>query len=107
MAYENDIRKATIEEILLETGIEGLGEAVGMLINEVMVLERSRYLNAAPYERSSERTDYANGFKAKKLKRRVLPLRIRKRFSFGNSPNPCSCRNVRTGCEHKACQQSG
>ncbi len=36
-----------------------------------MVAERSDYLGAAPYERSSERIGYANGYKDKTLKTRL------------------------------------
>ena len=43
-----------------------------------MKIERSRFLGAEPYEQSSKRIGYANGFKDKGLKSRPgeLPLRI-------------------------------
>src|SRR2546423_13283327 len=42
-----------------------------------MLFERERFLNAAPYERTSERRDYANGFKAKHLRTRLGELDLR------------------------------
>ena len=37
-------------------------------IHEIaMQLERQQFMNAAPYQRTSERNGYANGYKPKKL----------------------------------------
>lgn len=55
-------------ELISEQGFEGMTEAAVTLMNEAMRLERSRHLNAGPYERSDERQGYANGFKPKTLK---------------------------------------
>lgn len=52
-------------EALLDNGLDGAGEALRILVNEASKIERSQYLNAAPYERSSERVDHANGYKPK------------------------------------------
>src|SRR5437763_17111804 len=41
------------------------------MLNTAMLIERQQYLGVAPYERSSERTDQANGFKPKTVKTRV------------------------------------
>jgi transposase-like protein len=41
-----------------------------------MEIERSRHLQAAPYERSEQRQGYANGFKEKKVKSRVGELEL-------------------------------
>jgi transposase-like protein len=40
-------------ELLKENGFEGLAEAVTVLMNSAMIAERSEYLGAAPYERST------------------------------------------------------
>lgn len=61
-------------ELISERGFDGLGEAVALLINQAMEIERRGHLNAQPYERSDERTGYANGFKPKKLKSRLGEL---------------------------------
>ena len=63
---------------LAEDGFDGLAEAIGLLLNEVMKLERNAFLGAAPHERSESRRGYANGFKPKQLRTRVgeVPVRI-------------------------------
>ena len=61
-------------ELLAEQGIEGLSEAVTLLINQAMQIERSRYLAAEPYERTEQRNGYANGYKSKTLKSRIGKL---------------------------------
>jgi transposase-like protein len=65
-------------ELLTEQGTEGLADAIGILLNAAMLFERERFLNATPYERTSERRDYSNGFKPKRLRTRggELDLRI-------------------------------
>ena len=45
--------------------MENLGEAISILINEAMKVERSSVLNAQPWQRTDSRTGYANGFKDK------------------------------------------
>ena len=65
----------TLSESLLETltsqGLDALPQALAVLLNAAMQAERQKYLNAAPYERTSERTDYANGYKDKTLLTRM------------------------------------
>lgn len=60
----------TAVELIAERGLEGLSDALSLLINEAMRLERDRHLRAAPYERTSEQ-GYANGYKAKTLRSRM------------------------------------
>lgn len=55
----------TLLELLVENGFDGMAEAVTILLNEAMKLERSEVLGAAPYERSEQRAGYANGYKPK------------------------------------------
>ena len=57
-------------ELLIENGFDGIAEAVGMLMNTAMKLERSRHLNAGLYERKADRIGYANGYKAKTMRTR-------------------------------------
>lgn len=47
-------------EVLSERGLEGLGSAVEILINEAMRIERDKHINAKAYERTEFRTGYAN-----------------------------------------------
>lgn len=58
-------------EVLLEHGFEGLSEALKLLFNEVMKIERSNALQATPFERTEARQGYANGFKPKTVSTRV------------------------------------
>ncbi len=62
--------------ILADHGLDGLGEAVKIVLEAAMKLERSRFLKAAPYERTEERRGHANGFKRKRLKTRVGELNL-------------------------------
>src|SRR5579883_3441055 len=72
MTRPNDV---TLPEALLETiaeqGLDALPQALALLLNTAMRAERQKYLNAAPYERTPERTDQANGYKDKTLATRV------------------------------------
>lgn len=61
-------------ELLNQQGSDSLREAFRILLNAAMLLERQHFLNAEPYERTPQRRDYANGFKAKRLRTRVGEL---------------------------------
>jgi len=63
-------------ELLAEHGFEGLAQALQILFNEAMKLERSAVLDAAPYERTPRRRGHANGFKPKALQTRVGRLEL-------------------------------
>lgn len=58
-------------ELLTENGFDGIADTVSLLMNTAMQIERSRYLQAEPYERTAQRQSYANGYKAKTVKTRV------------------------------------
>ena len=66
----------SICELLDEYGFDGLAEAVTVMLNEAMKVERARHLQAAPYERAEERRGYANGFKPKTVRSRVGALQL-------------------------------
>ena len=72
----NDSSIEHVMEILSTSGFEGLGEAVTILLNHAMLIERNKHLNAAPYERTETRLGYANGFKPKTVKSRVGELSL-------------------------------
>jgi putative transposase len=65
-----------ITELLAEHGFDGIAQAVTVLLNEVMKLERSHALRAMPYQRAEGRVGYANGFKPKTLHTRIGPLAV-------------------------------
>ncbi len=60
-----------ILELLAEHGFEGMAQAMQVLFNEAMKVERSQVLGAQPYQRTIERRGYANGYKPKTLRTRV------------------------------------
>ena len=62
---------AAAYEALLAHGLDGAGEALRILVNEVSKMERAEYLGAGPYERHAARRDHANGFKPKTVLSRV------------------------------------
>src|SRR3982751_2015142 len=66
----------TIAELLAEHGFDGLAQAVTVLLNEVMKLERTHALGAGPYQRPDKRTGYANGFKPRTLHTRLGALTV-------------------------------
>lgn len=63
-------------QLLAEHGFEGMANAIEILINEAMRLQRQDYIGAAPYERSDERRAYANGFKPKTVNSRLGTLKL-------------------------------
>lgn len=74
--HQQDNGAGAAAELIAERGLAGLSDAVSMLINEAMRLERERYLAVAPYERSPQRTGYANGYKPKTVQSRVGALEL-------------------------------
>ena len=68
---------ADLLELLSEYGFEGMAEAMQLLINEAMKLERCEVLGARPYERTPSRRGQANGFKPKRVNTRLGRLELR------------------------------
>lgn len=63
-------------QLLSEHGFDGMAEAIQILMNEAMKLERAEALGALPYERSESRRGYANGFKSKTVNSRLGRLSL-------------------------------
>ncbi len=65
----------TIPEALLELiasqGLDAVSEMIRIVVNTAMQVEREKHLGAARYERSPERSGYANGYKDKTMQTRV------------------------------------
>jgi len=75
MGTESEVNTLdTVMELINEHGFEGMSQAISVLINEAMKVERARVLNALPYERTKERKGYANGFKPRRVKSRLGEL---------------------------------
>lgn len=72
--HEQDNQDLSAAELIAARGLDGMGDAVSLLINQAMRIERERHLGASPYERSGQRTGYANGYKPKTVKSRVGAL---------------------------------
>ena len=72
MIYKDNctLPKEYLEQLTTE-GLESLPEMIRVLVNEAMQIERSRYMNANPYERSDERSGHANGYKPKIVRTRA------------------------------------
>ena len=63
-------------ELLAENGFDGMAQAIEILMNEAMKLERSETLQAAPYQRTDARRGYANGYKPKTVRSRLGSLEL-------------------------------
>jgi len=66
----------SIVQLLADHGFEGMSQAIEILLNEAMKLQRSEALGASPYERTSERRGHANGFKSKTVRSRLGELEL-------------------------------
>jgi len=76
--HKDDTTIERVMETLIENGLDGMGEAFGILYNTAMEIERAQFLGAGRYERSENRIGQGNGFKNKTIKARVgkIPLKI-------------------------------
>ncbi len=72
----NSSKVSGIIEQLCDEGFDGLTGAVITLLNEAMKLDRTRHLQAKPYERSDERQGYSNGYKPKIVNSRLGKLML-------------------------------
>jgi transposase-like protein len=75
----HDAESSLLDQVLqhlAEQGFDGLAQAIELLLNETMKLERSQTLGAAPYQRSADRRGHANGFKPKTVHSRLGQLQL-------------------------------
>jgi putative transposase len=75
MVVNNSNIQAAVTAIS-EHGFDGMGDALRILFNQAMLIEREQYLQAGAYERNENRVNYANGFKAKTLNTRIGALEV-------------------------------
>jgi len=68
MTHQNDY---TFANDLAGKGLEAVPELLRVLINNVMQVERSKYLRAGEYERTEDRKGHANGYKPKTVRTRM------------------------------------
>src|ERR671927_350147 len=65
-----------ILEQIADGGLDALPDAIQLLINAAMLLERQKFIGAGPYQRTPERQAHANGFKDKTLQTRLGTLTV-------------------------------
>ena len=72
MAYQDDcsLPEGLLEQICAR-GLDGIGDAVRLVVNAAMQYEREAHLQASPYERHPDRAGHANGYKPKTVQTRV------------------------------------
>ena len=76
MTHQNESNQLNeAVQLRAENGFEGMAQAMQLLINEAMKLERQQYLGVGPYQRGEQRQTHANGFKSKVVQMPPLPLR--------------------------------
>jgi putative transposase len=77
MTYQPDctLPEGMVEQIA-DGGLDALPEAIRLLINAALLLERQHFIGAGPYQRTPERQAHANGFKDKTLQTRVGAINV-------------------------------
>lgn len=63
-------------ELLIQNGFDDVAAPISILMNAAMKVERSRFLNASPYERTEDRQGYANGYKDKTVNTRMGSIQL-------------------------------
>ena len=72
MTYQGDFTLPTeLLEQIAASGFDKLPGLIRIVVNAAMQAERQQYLGAAPYQRTPERQDQANGYKPKTVKTRM------------------------------------
>ena len=64
-------------QLLADNGFEGMANAMQILLNAAMRLERTEYIGADPYERTEQRRSYASGFKSNTVNSRLGKLELK------------------------------
>ena len=77
MTYQDDSTLPTaLLERIADQSLDAIPEAIRLLLNAAMLLERQKHLQAQPYERSEQRQAHANGFKDKTAQTRMGALTV-------------------------------
>lgn len=78
MTRSQSLIEDLVELINEHGGMDSFSQAMSLLMDNAMTLERAEVLEAEPYERTETRRGYANGFKPKTLHTRLgeVPLRV-------------------------------
>ncbi len=70
--YEINLNSDQVKGLL--TSDEGLKGLVEVVVNQVLDAQMSEHLSASPYERSSNRKGYRNGYRPRQLYTRIGKL---------------------------------
>jgi putative transposase len=72
MTHQTDYNLSanTLDE-LTRQGLDAIPELMRVLLNNIMQVERSKYLQAGEYERTADRKGHANGYKPKTVRTRM------------------------------------
>lgn len=72
MTHQTDYNHSanTLDE-LTRQGLDAIPELMRVLLNNIMQVERSKYLQAGEYERTADRKGHANGYKPKTVRTRM------------------------------------
>ena len=65
-----------VVQVLAEHGFDGMAQAMELLFNECMKIERQQSLGVGAYQRGEARRGQANGFKPRRLKTRIGELEL-------------------------------
>lgn len=77
MAYQNeDNAWAALLPLLTGTGDNPLAQALGVLLNAAMQIEREKHIGAEAYERCEERNGQANGYKERMISTRLGQIAV-------------------------------
>lgn len=77
MAHQADCSVIeSVVQLLCENGLSHMADAMRLMLNEAMRIERSQALEADPYQRTEKRRGYANGFKPKTVSTRLGDLAL-------------------------------
>lgn len=77
MAYQKeDNLSAALLPLLTGTGANPLAQALGVLLNAAMQVEREKHIRAEAYERCDERNGQANGFKERTVSTRLGQIAV-------------------------------
>ena len=77
MTQDKDNGIEEITKLLMTSGFEkAVPQVMEIVLNTAMKTERDAFLKAAPYERTEDRIDMANGYKPKQIKTRYGELSV-------------------------------
>jgi len=72
MTHQKDYNlSSNLTDELIKNGLSGVPELIKIMVDNAILEERNRYLEADEYERTPTRTGYANGYKPKTVNTRV------------------------------------